>query len=175
MYYLDSLLKLIEQECDNPALGVEVGVHRGKMSARLLRGFPSLTLVMVDLWGEWNDPNILTRHSLEDQKQYREHAMISTEFAASRRRIIEEDSADAANLFHDKQKPDFVFIDADHSYEACLQDMEAWWPVTKTLFCGHDYGKPEFGVTQAVTEFCKKHDIIVNVAEGHIWWTNKLS
>lgn len=196
MDYRESLIKLIKQECDNPTFGVEVGVHRGATSALLLQTFPSLTLAMVDLWGQWNDPDIKTPHSLEEQKQFRQQAMASTRFAGYRRWVILSDSANAAELLHknlnytdfigesakaarlfpkDVSLADFVFIDADHSYEACLRDMEAWWPVTKTLFCGHDYGKPELGVTQAVTEFCEKHGITVNVAEGHIWWINKLS
>jgi len=190
MYYRDSLVKLIRQECGSPTFGVEVGVHRGATSALLLRSFPSLTLAMVDLWGEWN--TVKTSHTLEEQKQYRQQAMASTDFAKSRRWVIDEDSTNAATLLSSedgtyksqrllrqyeeyRQKSDFVFIDADHSYEACRRDMDAWWPVTKTLFCGHDYGKPEFGVTQAVDEFCEEHGITVNVAEGHIWWINKLS
>lgn len=175
--YRESLIKLIRQECDNPSFGVEVGVHRGATSARLLRAFPSLTLAMVDLWGEWND---VTQYTTEEQKQYRQQAMTSTLFAESRRWIIDEDSAEAAELLLDRKqllprpKWDFVFIDADHSYEACRRDMDAWWPVTKTLFCGHDYGKPEFGVTQAVDEFCEESGVVLNVAEGHIWWVRKI-
>ena len=172
MDYRESLIKLIRQECGNPTFGVEVGVHRGATSALLLRSFPLLTLAMVDLWGEWND---VTPHTLEEQKQYRQQAMVSTLFAESRRWVIDEDSAKAAAILRGRQKTDFSFIDADHSYEACSRDMEAWWPVTEKLYCGHDYGKPEFGVTQAVTEFCEKHDVTVNVAEGHIWWINKRS
>ncbi len=189
MNYRESLIKLIRQECGDPIFGVEVGVHRGATSAQLLRSFLLLTLAMVDLWGEWND---ITPHTLEEQKQYRQEAMTSTLFAESRRWVIDEESTKAAMLLsaddgtyksqrllrqykEHRDNADFVFIDADHSYEACTRDMEAWWPVTETLFCGHDYGKPEFGVTQAVTEFCEKHDVTVNVAEGHIWWISKHS
>ena len=170
MDYRDSLIKLIRQECGNPTFGVEVGVHRGATSALLLRSFPLLTLAMVDLWGEWND---VTPHTLEEQRGFYQQAWAATAFAAHRRLIVRVDSAKAAKRRGKRDKPDFVFIDADHSYEACSRDMEAWWPVTKTLFCGHDYGKPEFGVTQAVAEFCEKHDVTVNVAEGHIWWISK--
>ncbi len=53
--------------------------------------------------------------------------------------------------------PDFVFIDADHSYEAVKKDIEAWWPLVKDngILGGHDYdhnnrGWP--GVYKAVHE-----------------------
>ncbi len=174
--YRESLVNLIRQECGNPMFGVEVGVHRGATSAILLRTFPQLVLAMVDLWGEWKD---VTPHTLEEQKQFRQQAMASTNFAESRRWIIGEDSAEAASVLlggwwcPQTHKWDFVFIDADHSYEACRRDLGAWLPVVKTLFCGHDYGKPEFGVTQAVDEFCEEQGMKVNVTEGHIWWVRK--
>ena len=44
---------------------------------------------------------------------------------------------------------DFVFIDADHSYEAVKKDILAWKGRTSFL-CGHDYGHP--GVKQACHE-----------------------
>ncbi len=56
---------------------------------------------------------------------------------------------------------DFVYIDADHSYEAVKADIEAWWPKVRMggVLAGHDYTKPHqvnqahFGVIQAVDEF----------------------
>ncbi len=53
--------------------------------------------------------------------------------------------------------PNFVFIDADHSYEAVKKDIDAWWPLVKDngILAGHDYdhnnrGWP--GVYKAVHE-----------------------
>ena len=49
---------------------------------------------------------------------------------------------------------DLCFIDADHSYEACRQDIKHWTPLMRPggLLIGHDYA-PDFpGVVQAVNE-----------------------
>lgn len=48
---------------------------------------------------------------------------------------------------------DLVFIDADHSYEAVLADMEAWWPHVKLggLLVGHDASMQS--VNKAIVEF----------------------
>lgn len=66
---------------------------------------------------------------------------------------------------------DFVFLDAEHSYEAVKADIEAWWPHLKVggVFCGHDYGVKGFpGVKQAVDERFQ------NVGQvGNIWWIKK--
>lgn len=62
-----------------------------------------------------------------------------------------------------------VFVDADHSYEAVKDDIEAWLPCLhpEGILCGHDY-VAYAGVKQAVDEAFgdKVH------AEGDIWWVD---
>lgn len=67
------------------------------------------------------------------------------------------DSADMAQKFED-ESVDFVFIDADHSYEGCLRDITAWFPKVKQggVIAGHDYyNNASCGVKQAVDEYFK--------------------
>lgn len=50
---------------------------------------------------------------------------------------------------------DFVFIDADHTYESVLADIDAWLPKVRSggILAGHDYvNAPWSGVIRAVTE-----------------------
>lgn len=50
---------------------------------------------------------------------------------------------------------DFVFIDADHTYESLLQDLGAWWPLVRPggAIAGHDH-TPNFpGIERACREF----------------------
>lgn len=48
---------------------------------------------------------------------------------------------------------DFIFIDADHSYDSCKADIEAYLPLLRPggVLCGHDVGSFT-GVTEAVDE-----------------------
>ena len=48
---------------------------------------------------------------------------------------------------------DFVFIDAEHTFESVLDDLSAWWPKVRPggLLAGHDYDWPE--VARAVDRF----------------------
>ena len=59
---------------------------------------------------------------------------------------------EAVNNFKDNIL-DFVYIDADHRYEAVKADILAWLPKVKKngWLCGHDYGEKD-GVTKAVDE-----------------------
>ena len=58
---------------------------------------------------------------------------------------------------------DFVFIDANHSYEAVREDVAAWAPKVRSggIVSGHDYypGKSykQCGVIQAVDEYVAAH------------------
>ena len=61
---------------------------------------------------------------------------------------------------------DFIYIDADHTYEAVKRDLNAWWPKLKVggLIGLHDYeeifhSNIPFGVVQAVTEFIEEQKI----------------
>lgn len=71
-------------------------------------------------------------------------------------RIHRMASTDAAELFMDETF-DFVYIDADHTYDAVKADLSAWWPKVRPggVLAGDDYGFAgwwEDGVTRAVSE-----------------------
>jgi hypothetical protein len=56
-----------------------------------------------------------------------------------------------------------VYIDGDHSYEACKADIERWipWVVDDGLIFFHDYGTPHTpGVVRAVDEFMKEYEYL---------------
>ena len=73
--------------------------------------------------------------------------------------IVREDTKVAAKFFSDNFF-DFVYVDADHSTEACYQDLSAWYPKVKTgkFLAGHDYGRG-FGVVEAVDRFVKENNL----------------
>jgi len=60
-------------------------------------------------------------------------------------------SVEAAAQFNDASV-DFVFIDADHSYDAVRADIRAWRPKLRAggLLAGHDYDRAE--VRRAVAD-----------------------
>jgi len=62
--------------------------------------------------------------------------------------------------------PCMIFLDADHSYQAVKDEIEWAKKMGVKLICGHDYGNPHFGVTQAVDEAFPEG---VEV-KGMVWW-----
>ena len=52
---------------------------------------------------------------------------------------------------------DLIFIDGDHSYEACRDDIAAWAPFVRPggVIAFHDFGSRADGVTRAIFEAVK--------------------
>jgi uncharacterized Rossmann fold enzyme len=145
---------------ENP-IGAEIGVFAGELSRRLLSR-TDLTLYLVDSWATHHSDVYAAsgdfHASLTPDRQ--EHFYRLTQqmvrFAGSRAKVVRETSVEAAKAIPDGSL-DFVFIDADHSYEGCRADILAWSPKIKKggFISGHDYENPDFpawGVKQAVTE-----------------------
>jgi predicted O-methyltransferase YrrM len=133
--------------------GAEIGVDKGILFGMLLRMCPELHLTGVDLF-----PDRLRSHRV-------------FEYAAQfpdRSRLITGDSAAAAAEFEDGAL-DFVFIDADHSYEAVRRDIDAWRSKVRTggWLGGHDYNAKFPGVIRAVDFVFSGRKVIT--LPGSIW------
>jgi len=134
--------------------GAEIGVSHGDFSQNILQVRPHTKLYLVDVW-ERNDqlPHPLTAMAAVITKM--------SFFDISRYELIKAPSVEAAAKFKDDSL-DFIYIDADHTYEAVSNDLVAWYPKVRSggLVIGHDYCQP-CGVVQAVDEFAKanKYDI----------------
>lgn len=146
------------------ARGVEVGVFRGVLSAYLLRKGVD-RLFMVDTWAP----------AEEQPEHYRETrdycagltaAECASNEALARKAvaglggavILKMPSVEAARQINDASM-DFVFLDADHSYEGVRYDIAAWLPKVRKggWIGGHDIDNPEppfdfAGVRRAVDE-----------------------
>jgi uncharacterized Rossmann fold enzyme len=137
-------------------IGAEIGVFAGELSSRLLQK-PDLTLYMVDSWKQGDGGDDFHANLTQQQQDYYLGATrVATAFAGERARILVKDSVEAAQEVPDGSL-DFVFIDANHTYEACKADILAWLPKVKSsgFIAGHDYENPNYpswGVKRAVDE-----------------------
>ena len=168
--------------------GVEIGVLNGEYSKIILERWENGQLFMVDAWRHlegYIDTNG------QDDKYHHDclvNACKNTKQWENRAHIVRMDSVASANIFPDEYF-DFVYIDADHSYEGVVRDMKAWWPKVKKggLFCGDDYipqdgdiwmtveGKEpvyagKFGVRKAVNEFMEKNSLKVYETTNESYW-----
>jgi len=168
--------------------GVEIGVLNGEYSKIILERWENGQLFMVDAWRHLD--GYIDMNGQDDK--YHHDCLIracqNTKQWETRAHIIRMDSVASANMFPDEYF-DFVYIDADHSYEGVVRDMKAWWPKVKKggLFCGDDYipqdgdiwltvqGKEpvyagKFGVRKAVNEFMQKNGLKVYETTNEPYW-----
>jgi predicted O-methyltransferase YrrM len=132
--------------------GIELGVDRGILFNVLLRSCPGLYLTGVDTFPDRER----SRKAFETVRAY-----------PDRSGLLEMTTREASELYQDGHF-DFVFIDADHSYEAVADDIACWRSKVRTggWLGGHDYSPKFPGVIKAVDE---AYGYDSHVWPGDIW------
>jgi len=151
--------------------GVEVGVGFGSMSVWLLRHCPELRLTLVDPFVGY-DPADGTSEWMALCGDYIAAFVrdrVASEFG-DRAEVVRAASLDAAKAVADESL-DFVFIDADHRYEAVAADIQAWQPKVRKggVIAGHDYGPQWPGVAKAVKRYVDAVPVAVDT-DSTIWY-----
>ena len=143
--------------------GAEIGVWDGRYSEILCQSIPELRLLAVDSWQA--SPNY--RESKEEWRLVYDTARSKLKsYGVS---IIKKTSMSAAQNVLDESL-DFVFIDADHRYEAVKKDIGEWSKKVKPsgIVAGHDYyvtRSGNDGVIKAVDEYTKRHGYSLNLTD----------
>lgn len=147
-----SLVEILAKYKDKPLVGAEIGVDVGNNALCMLENMHTLKhLVLIDsyarpLYEPTTVPYVVACSRLKDYMQQ------------DRVRFLIMDSSFAAARIKDKSL-DFVYVDGDHTFEGCLNDMELYWPKIKDGGCmaGHDYNMEE--VKHAVAVFCDRYKV----------------
>lgn len=153
----------------------ELGVREGTTMKHLLNQCRGLVYYLgVDLWEPQPDndgpedymgvPHFRNyRAALEIQQDWeRDHHIFG-----ARVELIKGHTLEVAKTIKDRFF-DLVFVDADHGYPACKNDILAWKPKVKSegILCGHDYHWPT--VRKSVQECLVVNEVMEG--ENHIWW-----
>jgi hypothetical protein len=166
------------------SVGVEVGVWEGKMSEKLLAARPRLKLLMVDRWmppaqddSYFSSGSQIALKPQEVYAQARTTATVRVALARAQGRAIicQTESLAASELVAETgPQPDWVFLDADHSFAGVASDITAWWPLVRSggWIGGHDWDHPEQGqVKEAVLAFFAASEIQLDA--NRTWFVRK--
>jgi hypothetical protein len=140
--------------------GAEIGVEEGKYSERLFELIPGLSLYSVDAWKAYGG--------------YRDHVdqeLLDKFYETTMNRLSKYDdstvvcgfSTDVANYIEDGSL-DFVYIDANHDFLHCTQDIAAWSPKVRKggIVAGHDFRRGQRNLDQ-----CSVKDVVQAWAYSH--------
>lgn len=122
---------------NNLEYGAEIGLKSCSLFCYLLKNIQNLKMVGVDLWGPPTYDEIESQiyYSYDHTQNYLECKRCTSAFK-HRSTLIRSSSLKACTMFKDNSF-DFVFIDADHSTKAVIDDINAWKSKTRFLL-GHD-------------------------------------
>lgn len=160
------------------SVGIEIGVWKGGSSEKFLRRASHLHL--VDSWSpvayensdeHGNYENYLDRYSelvgsrdpADFQKYYDKiYQDVVTKFKGKSVTIHRMNSRDFFKDFN--HIVDWVYVDADHSYDGCLFDLENSLRVVRSggIIFGDDYIDKKPGVQRAVDEFVRRTGLSFN-------------
>lgn len=148
------ILALVEQH--RPKVCVELGTWQGASAIPVARSIARWggTLTCVDTWaGELDDDGGSLGGKSPVMLLSCARAMVEAGVGAIVR-LIPAMTADAALAW--SEPIDFLYVDADHSYDGVRADLEAWVPhvIPGGLIVGDDYEHPRYpGVRAAWDEF----------------------
>jgi hypothetical protein len=168
---LINLLKI-----DNPKI-LEIGVEYGGFTDTYYN--ENASIYLVDMWQTMGNDYYFSKRDGQVEKGYQE---VLRKYSDKKNvTILKMMSSDTTKLFEDNFF-DWIYIDADHSYESVLNDIKNWFPKLKTggLFSGHDFDPdPEdtnfnmYGVEKAVREFFGNNFNLTNENKYKSWYVFK--
>ena len=138
---------------------VEVGAWFGKstnhLATKIRESKKNIKFTTVDTWKGTDDEelhqNIVGAFSGDIFYEFIDNTVHSNNYGSFE--MIKDSSKNAANNFSNNSI-DFIMIDAGHSYEALIEDLNIWYNKVKPggFVTGDDYGV-FYGVTQAANEY----------------------
>ena len=147
------LLKLLPKD----SIGIEIGVFKGEFSKQILEIAKPKMLYLLDRFEGLvasGDKDGNNRHMIDLGSyytgillpKYRKHPNVT---------IVKADTSEIRSFAYDLF--DWCYIDAGHTYEEVMHDLQAISPKVKAggWIMGHDYAQRTAGVKQAVNDFCK--------------------
>lgn len=147
-------------------IGAEVGVNKGYNAAYICNVIQPKILYLIDSWNNFFDP---VSGEIIGEAQYIMAKELLAPFTCCK--FLRKTSFEAVETF-ENESLDFVYIDADHSYQAVLSDMARWYPIVKKggILSGHDFTAEDYGVKRAVIDFCERIKISQLYTQNEDYW-----
>lgn len=143
--------------------GAEIGVAGGYFSEIMFKTIPNLHLYCVDAWTPYRG-NLWSGSKLRNVNHFKTASKILSKYNST---IIREMSMDAVKKIKDNSL-DFVYIDANHSFDYVMQDLIEWSKKVRLggVISGDDYYHfRKAGVIGAVDAYTKAHGITFNLTD----------
>lgn len=146
----------------------EIGVATGRLSKIIIENNKPKNLYLIDAWKNF-DIGYYDENMVQDDIHENRYQSVKDHFTNNNAVKIVRDYSTAAAEKFDNNFFDWVYIDADHSYDGCLNDLKAYDSKVKDTgyIWGHDwlagtYKKKGFDVNRAVKDFVEENNYILS-------------
>lgn len=150
----NDLLKLLPKK----SIGAELGVCDAEFSQIMLDVVDPSRLYLVDVW-KHIELGYRDRLMTNDNKQTQRYRRVMKRYLDDSRVSVIRDYTSALAELVEPNSLDWIYIDADHSFRGCWQDLEIADRTVKPngIIMGHDYNTGDgYGVIEAVDRFVKE-------------------
>lgn len=159
----------------NYKIGCEIGVSFGTHCKRILQTTKVEKLYGIDPYLNYGDPTNTAMPELWFDIFYYKVADKLSEYA-NRFELMRDFSVNASKRFADNSL-DFIFLDANHTYDAVMKDLTAWFAKIRPggIMAGDDYATCHPGVPAAVNLFFaqKGLEVHTDANQPRFWWVEK--
>lgn len=156
---------------------VEVGVDRGLFSEEFMSRWRGHNYFGIDTYAQYPEfPWSRETDYFMAVSKY-ERSKINCKLVKGESvEIAESIKQYTGGYFAEIKLIDFVYLDADHTYESVSTDIDAWWPLVSDggVIAGHDYCESFPGVIKAVDEFfADKSTVYITQDNPASWYVYK--
>ncbi len=151
----------------------EIGVADGNFSECILKINQPEKLHLIDCWEYQNDSEYqLDCNDVSQKEQERRFRFVKKRFRDNPDVKIHREYSLVSSQKFPNHYFDWIYLDANHSYRAVKEDLNAWYPKVKTdgIISGNDYtSKPYYGVIPAVDKFAKEQGLVMFLLDCDPW------
>ena len=149
---------------------LEIGVNRGEFAKKILERTAPHVLHLVDPWPTDQSDAYVSAYNVKYDMEATYRSVLDTfdqQIGAGEVAVHRSYSKDCLSAFPEAGL-DFIYVDAMHSYEGCLEDLVSYSSKLKStgILMGHDFSntstgrRKHFGVVRAVNEFLQRSDFM---------------
>ncbi len=135
---------------------LEIGSWKGRSSHALLSGCKG-QVTCVDTFEGSDDVNDLTNKIAKEEDIYSQFQKNVGHF---KNLIVLRMTSEEAHQILKDEKFDLIFLDALHTEDGVIKDIELWKNNATRVICGHDYSAAWPGVVSGVDKTLGKPDIV---------------
>ncbi len=162
------MMKFVKKTIDDNIIGAEIGVAEGFHVFKYLKTNKKIQKIyLVDPYEEYEMDGKHHNYSSSEKNAKKRLSIFKKKLV-----WVKKTSKDASPEVPDNL--DFVYIDANHSYQNTSEDIFLWYKKIRKggILGGHDFSASFPGVAKAVIHFTEKNNLELH-GSGSDWWVIK--